>query len=59
MFDPSPRRWPIGFIEPCFPTASDRPRAGAEWVHEIKHDGYRLTVRREGDRVRLFYPPRL
>jgi len=23
-------------------------------VHEIKHDGYRLIVRRDGDRVRLF-----
>jgi hypothetical protein len=23
-------------------------------VHEIKHDGYRLMVRRDGDRVRLF-----
>jgi ATP-dependent DNA ligase len=23
-------------------------------VHEVKHDGYRLQVRREGDAVRLF-----
>jgi ATP-dependent DNA ligase len=23
-------------------------------VHEIKHDGYRLQVRRDGDAVRLF-----
>jgi bifunctional non-homologous end joining protein LigD len=23
-------------------------------VHETKHDGYRLQVRRDGDRVRLF-----
>jgi ATP-dependent DNA ligase len=28
--------------------------AGADWVHEIKHDGYRLQVRRDGDCVRLF-----
>jgi len=28
----------------------DRP----EWLHEIKHDGYRLIVQREGKRVRLF-----
>src|SRR6202011_4763752 len=28
--------------------------AGADWVHEIKHDGYRLLVRRDGDDVRLF-----
>jgi bifunctional non-homologous end joining protein LigD len=24
------------------------------WIHEIKHDGYRLIVQRDGDRVRLF-----
>jgi bifunctional non-homologous end joining protein LigD len=28
--------------------------AGPDWVHEIKHDGYRLQVRRDGDAVRLF-----
>ena len=28
--------------------------AGPGWVHEIKHDGYRLQVRRDGDTVRLF-----
>jgi bifunctional non-homologous end joining protein LigD len=27
---------------------------GPHWVHEIKHDGYRLLVRRRGARVRLF-----
>jgi ATP-dependent DNA ligase len=31
-----------------------KPPAGPEWVHEIKHDGYRLQVRREGDAVQLF-----
>jgi bifunctional non-homologous end joining protein LigD len=25
-----------------------------EWLHEIKHDGYRLIVQRQGKRVRLF-----
>ena len=28
--------------------------SGPDWVHEIKHDGYRLQVRRDGDTVRLF-----
>jgi bifunctional non-homologous end joining protein LigD len=28
--------------------------AGVGWVHEIKHDGYRLIARRENDTVRLF-----
>jgi bifunctional non-homologous end joining protein LigD len=27
---------------------------GREWVHEIKHDGYRLIVRRDGNRTRVF-----
>jgi len=26
----------------------------ALWVHELKHDGYRLMVRRDGERVRCF-----
>ncbi len=28
--------------------------SSADWIHEIKHDGYRLIVQREGKRVRLF-----
>jgi ATP-dependent DNA ligase len=43
-----------GFVEPCIPTRAPNPPAGAGWVHEIKHDGYRLIVRRDGDAVRLF-----
>ena len=27
---------------------------GSEWVHEIKHDGYRFIGRRDADRVRVF-----
>jgi bifunctional non-homologous end joining protein LigD len=27
---------------------------GPDWIHEIKHDGYRLIVQRDGKRVRLF-----
>jgi ATP-dependent DNA ligase len=42
------------FISPCLPTPSKRAPTGPEWVHEIKHDGYRLIVRRDGDRVRLY-----
>jgi ATP-dependent DNA ligase len=30
------------------------PPSGADWVHEIKHDVYRLIVRRDGPRVRLY-----
>jgi bifunctional non-homologous end joining protein LigD len=42
------------FILPCIPTRAAKPPAGPDWVHEIKHDGYRLQVRRERDEVRLF-----
>jgi ATP-dependent DNA ligase len=27
-------------------------------IHEIKHDGYRLIVQRDGKRARLFIPQR-
>src|SRR5277367_2759469 len=43
-----------GFIEPCIPTRAAKPPAAPGWVHEIKHDGYRLIVRRNGATVRLF-----
>ena len=36
----------------------DRPPSGPLWVHEIKHDGYRLMVRRDDLRVRCFTRPR-
>jgi hypothetical protein len=42
------------FVAPCIPTRSVKPPAGPDRVHEIKHDGYRLQVRRDGDVVRLF-----
>ena len=45
---------PAGFIEPSIPTLADKPPVGIAWVHEIKHDGYRLMVWRDGERVRLF-----
>jgi hypothetical protein len=36
-----------GFIDPCIPTLAAKPPSGPGWVHEIKHDGYRLIVRRD------------
>jgi bifunctional non-homologous end joining protein LigD len=49
-----PRILPAGFIEPCIPTLASVPPTGPGWLHEIKHDGYRLVGRLEGHRVRLF-----
>ena len=45
---------PSGFIKPCLPSKVFRPPSGPLWVHEIKHDGYRLMVRRDGLRIRCF-----
>ena len=42
-----------GFIPPCLPSPADRPPSGPGWVHEIKHDGFRMMVRRDATRVRL------
>jgi bifunctional non-homologous end joining protein LigD len=42
------------FVEPCLPSPRDRPPAGPDWIHEIKHDGFRLIARRGAERVRLF-----
>jgi bifunctional non-homologous end joining protein LigD len=40
-------------FEFCIPTTGKVVPAGAEWFHEVKYDGYRLRVERDGDRVRL------
>ena len=48
-----PRR-PAGFIDPCLPTLARAVPDGPLWAHEIKHDGFRFVVRRDGDRVRAF-----
>jgi bifunctional non-homologous end joining protein LigD len=43
-----------GIIEPCIPTRVSKPPVGPQWIHEIKHDGYRLIARKRDGRVRLF-----
>jgi bifunctional non-homologous end joining protein LigD len=45
---------PAAFVNPCIPTIADRPPAAPAWSYEIKHDGYRLMVWRDGECVRLF-----
>src|SRR5215470_2620664 len=48
------RHLPAGFVIPAQPVQASRPPSRADWVHEIKHDGYRLIVRRDGAAVRLY-----
>jgi bifunctional non-homologous end joining protein LigD len=45
---------PVGFIFPAQPVLRLKPPAGTDWVHEIKHDGYRMIVHRDGSTVRLY-----
>ena len=48
------RTLPAGFIAPCLPTKTDKLPSGDLWLHEIKHDGFRVIARKDGDRVRLY-----
>jgi bifunctional non-homologous end joining protein LigD len=41
-------------FEFCLPTAAKAVPVGPDWIHEIKYDGYRLRVERQGKTVRLF-----
>jgi bifunctional non-homologous end joining protein LigD len=43
----------LGIIEPCLPSTAKAPPAGPGWIHEIKHDGFRILARRDSAGVRL------
>ena len=38
------RTLPAGFIAPCLPTKTDKLPSGGQWLHEIKHDGFRIAT---------------
>jgi bifunctional non-homologous end joining protein LigD len=52
-----PRILPPDFIAPCLPTNAPQPPSGPMWLHEIKHDGFRVIAREEGKRVKLYSRP--
>jgi ATP-dependent DNA ligase len=52
-----PRTLPAGFIAPCLPSSAPQTPSGAEWVHEIKHDGFRVIARKDATRVKLYSRP--
>jgi ATP-dependent DNA ligase len=41
-------------FEPCLPRPAKQPPSGPGWIHEIKHDGFRILARRDAKGVRLF-----
>jgi bifunctional non-homologous end joining protein LigD len=51
------RTLPSGFIEPCLPTKADTLPSGGLWLHEIKHDGFRIVARKNGAQVKLYSRP--
>jgi bifunctional non-homologous end joining protein LigD len=48
------RSKPPGFILPSQPPVAERPPSGPGWLHEIRFDGYRVIVRKDGGQVRLW-----
>jgi ATP-dependent DNA ligase len=51
------RTLPAGFIAPSLPTKTDKLPYGSQWLHEIKHDGFRIIARKTGAQVRLYSRP--
>jgi bifunctional non-homologous end joining protein LigD len=43
-----------GFFPPCLPRPAQEAPDGPGWLHEIKHDGFRILARRDGRGVRLY-----
>ncbi len=43
----------FGFGDPCLPTPVMDAPSGPMWWHEVKHDGYRLMVRRTPSGIRI------
>ncbi len=39
--------------DPCLPRLAKQPPAGSGWIHEIKHDGFRIIAQRGPAGVRL------
>ncbi len=40
-------------FEPCLPRLAKEPPAGPGWIHEIKHDGFRIVAHRDTRGMRL------
>ena len=45
---------PAAFLPPARPMLAQKPPSGPGWVHEVKHDGYRLQIHVRDGRARLY-----
>jgi bifunctional non-homologous end joining protein LigD len=43
----------LGIIERYLPSPAKAPPSGPGWLHEIKHDGFRILARKDATGVRL------
>ncbi|HET9715730.1 MAG TPA: non-homologous end-joining DNA ligase [Pseudolabrys sp.] len=43
-----------GFIAPCLATSNTKVPRGAQWIHEIKFDGYRLQLHKRDIDIRFY-----
>jgi bifunctional non-homologous end joining protein LigD len=39
------------------PPNQNRLPSGSQWLHELKHDGFRIIARKNGTQVRLYSRP--
>jgi bifunctional non-homologous end joining protein LigD len=46
-----------GLSRRVLPTKADTLPSGGLWIHEIKHDGFRIIARKDGERVTLYSRP--
>jgi bifunctional non-homologous end joining protein LigD len=44
----------LGFVEPQLLTSIDQPPQGSNWIHEVKHDGYRTLLVIERGKARAY-----
>ncbi len=42
------------FIKPCQPRLRKEPPIGYNWCHEVKFDGYRVQIHKDGSNVALY-----
>ncbi|MBS1821336.1 MAG: DNA ligase D [Acidobacteria bacterium] len=49
-----PKETQPGFISPQLATMAEVPPSAKGWLHELKLDGYRMQVRKDGESVQIF-----